>query len=49
MAPSVGVESLSDAAAESELPQIDVSGGQVGVIGDDAKVEGGIHFGKTRE
>ena len=29
--------------------QVDVSGGQVGVIGDDAKVEGGIHFGKTKE
>ncbi len=27
--------------------QVDVSGGQVGVIGDQAKVEGGIHFGKT--
>ena len=29
--------------------QVDVSGGQIGVIGDDAGVEGGIHFGKTRE
>jgi prophage DNA circulation protein len=29
--------------------QVDVSGGQVGVIGDDAKVEGGIHFGKTKQ
>ena len=29
--------------------QVDVSGGQVGVIGDDAKVEGGIHFGETRQ
>lgn len=25
--------------------QIDVTGGQVGIIGDNAKVEGGIHFG----
>ena len=24
--------------------QVDVSGGQVGIIGDNAKVEGGIHF-----
>ena len=29
--------------------QVDVSGGQVGVIGDDAKVEGGIHFGETKQ
>ena len=29
--------------------QVDVSGGQVGVIGDDARVEGGIHFGKTKQ
>ncbi len=29
--------------------QIDVSGGQVGVIGDDAEVKGGIHFGKGKK
>jgi hypothetical protein len=26
--------------------QVDVAGGQVGVIGDHTRVEGGIHFGK---
>ena len=28
--------------------QVNVSGGQVGIIGDGAKVEGGMHFGKSR-
>jgi hypothetical protein len=28
--------------------KINVEGGQVGVIGDDIKIEGGIHFGKPK-
>ena len=28
--------------------QIDARGAQIGVLGDEAKVEGGIHFGKTK-
>ena len=29
--------------------QVDARGAQVGAIGDDAKVEGGIHFGSTKK
>ncbi len=29
--------------------QVDARRAQIGVIGDDVKVEGGIHFGKTKE
>jgi hypothetical protein len=29
--------------------QIDARGAQIGVLGDDAEVKGGIHFGKTEE
>ena len=44
-------ESTADQPDEPPTPapkyNINLKGGQVGVIGDGAKIEGGIHFGST--
>ena len=41
----------ASAAGQQALSQVDIriTGSEVGVIGDDARIEGGIHFGSTEE
>ena len=42
------LKSTPEGKAAVSRYQIDASGAQIGVIGDEAKVEGGIHFGDNK-
>ena len=42
-------EALQQSLAAYQMQQVDARGAKIGVLGDNAHVEGGIHFGDRRE
>lgn len=45
---TAGVAAGTTEVGKKVIYAVDARGAQVGVIGDGAKVEGGIHFGETK-